>query len=435
MFQRIRAVLARRFVRHAALLQVGTVGAMLVQAVANIVVARQLGPDQFGRYAIAMSLAAVGSVLLGAGAADAMAPVVSRARHERDERGLQNAFLFLGKFVLISGLVVIVLGCLLPVVAERLYADTAIGWFALSVLVASALSTLLFTPTQLGLQVFGRIGGLSALTFADQAIRQALVVGLVIAGFGVAGASAGHLVGAVVVVGVSAGAWHLLRSAAPALPTIPAFWVEQPTDGRRYIAPALWVLVDRNVAMLYGAAPVALAGMFLATADVSYVKVAFGWVTLALSVLGPVSVLLNTELARIQVQEPERLGWQFTRVTLAAVCASSIVTLGAAVVARPIFLLLYGVDYLPAVPLVYWLVPFGMLFGLGIALGPMWRALNRVRVSILINCLVLGTGIPLGMFAMSRWGALGAIAMVTGWYTVSHVASFVYLLRALKAAR
>lgn len=408
---------------------------MLVQAIANVLVARYLGPDQFGRYAIAMSLAAVGSVMLGAGAADAVAPVVSRARHSGDEQGVRDTFLFLGKFVLISALVVSVVGLVLSTVAAHLYGDSAVGWFAFMVLAAAAISTVLFTPTQLGLQVFERIGSLSALTFADQAIRQGLVVGFVIGGLGVAGAASGHLIGAAVVVVISAVVWHLLRVGGASVPSITDFWTARPHDGRRHIASTLWVLLDRNLAMLYGAAPVAIAGVFLATSDVSYFKVAVGWVTLALSVLGPVSVLLNTELARIQVQQPERLGRQFVRVTLAAIGASSIVTLGAALIARPVFFLLYGADYLPAVPLVYWLMPFGMLFGLGVALGPMWRAMNKVRVSIVINCIVLGVGLPLGIVALRWWGAIGAVMMVTAWYTASHAVSFLYLLRALKRGR
>src|SRR5687767_11121297 len=96
----ITRVLKHPLARTTAVLQAGSVAAMLAQAVAGVIVARVLGPDDFGRYAIVMSIAAVGSVLLGAGAADAMAPVLARARHSGDERGVREALLFLGKFVL-----------------------------------------------------------------------------------------------------------------------------------------------------------------------------------------------------------------------------------------------------------------------------------------------------------------------------------------------
>ncbi len=422
----------RPFIRRTLQFQLGSVGAVLVQAITGVLLARLLGPHEYGRYVIVMSMAAIGSVLLGAGAADAMAPVLSRARHSGDDAGVHDAMLFLGKFVLATGAVVFFLGLSMPGIAGHFYGDRMLGWFAFMILVAAAVSTVLLVPVQLGLQVFGKVGRLSALVFTDQAIRQGFVVGLVFAGLGVAGAALGHIVGAVIMVGVSTVFWWRLRRAWSLIPTIGSLWCDTPQNGKQYIRPTLWVLVDRNLAMLYSAAPVALAALFLTATDVSYFKIALGWLTLALALLAPVSILLNTELARIQVQQPSQLQARFIRVTGVAVGVSASVTLMAAIAARPIFSLLYGVEYEAAVPLVYWLIPFGALFGLGIALGPMWRALNRVRISILINLFVLAAGVPLALVAMRYWGALGAVAMVTGWYTASHGISFVYLLRVLK---
>ncbi len=430
-FERARYFINHHFVRKSVLLQAGNIAGTFVQAVAGVVLARLLGPHEFGRYAIVMSMAAVGSVLLGAGAADAMAPVLSRARHSGDDVGVRDAMLFLGKFILITAAIVFVLGFSMPALAERFYNDRMLGWLGFAVLMASAVSTILFTPTQLSLQVFGRIGRLSALTFTDQIVRQSLVVALALAGLGITGASLGHLFGSVIIMIAAAVFWRRLRAQWPLMLSIGSLWGRFPGNGKQFISPTLWVLADRNLAMLYSAAPVALAALFLTTTDVSYFKIALGWVTLALAVLSPVSVLLNTELARIQVQRPLDLRTRFAQITGIAVAASAFVTGIAALIARPVFHLLYGARYADAVPLVYWLVPFGALFGLGIALGPMWRAIGRVRVSIAINLCVLGIGIPLALLAMRQWGVLGAVAMVTGWYTASHLASFVYLMKTL----
>lgn len=427
----IRELISLPFIQKSAVFQIGSVGAMLIQAAAGVVLARVLGPDQYGRYALIMSLAAIGSVFLGAGATDAIAPVASRAHHAGDNQGVRDTFSFLGSFVLVTALGVSLLGLLLlPFFAGKLYGDTVVGWYGAIVLAAAAISTLLFAPLQLGLQVVGKIKRLSVLTFSDQVVRQGLVIVFALGGLGI-GAAIGHLIGAFIVLLIAGMFWHfLLREGAP-LPGLPAFWKETPTGGRKNIAPTLWVLADRNLAMLYGAAPVAVAALFLTNNDLSYFKIALGWIILALSVLNPVSILLNTELARIQIQEPKRLRSQFVRVSLVAVCVSTVVTLVAALIARPVFSLLYGGEYTAAVALVYWLIPMGSLFGLGIALGPMWRALNRVKVSIGINLVVLGIGIPLGMLGLRQWGVVGAVAMVTLWYTASHVASFWYLLGGL----
>lgn len=426
-----RLFISHRFFRANAIFQLGSVGAMLVQAVAGVVLARVLGPHEFGRFAIVMSMAAVGSVFLGTGAADALAPVLTRAHHQGDDAAVREALLFLGKFMLGTSLLVALLGFAMPSIARYLYGDQLLGWLGFMVLMASAVSTIALVPTQLGLQISGHIGSLSMLTFSDQTVRQAFVVALAMTGFGITGAASGHLLGAVVVFVLALLFWSGLRRSWSALPTFAAVWSHAPLNGRPFIAPTLWVLIDRNLAMLYGAAPIATAGLFLTTSDVSYFKIALGWVTLALSVLSPVSTLLNTELARIQVQQPHLLRLRFLQITGGAVGASTLVSAVAALIARPMFSLLYGAQYVAAVPLVYGLVPFGALFGLGVALGPMWRAMNQVRRSILINLCVLTAGIPLALLGLQHWGAIGAVAMVTVWYTASHSISFWYLLRVL----
>ena len=77
---------------------------------------------------------------------------------------------------------------------------------------------------------------------------------------------------------------------------------------------------------------------------------------------------------------------------------------------------------------------YGSLFGIGVGLGPMWRAINKVKVSILINSIILGVGIPLGLWLIKSHGLWGAVIMVTVWFSVSHLISFFYLMRKLKEA-
>jgi O-antigen/teichoic acid export membrane protein len=104
-------------------------------------------------------------------------------------------------------------------------------------------------------------------------------------------------------------------------------------------------------------------------------------------------------------------------------------TAGAVVISPFAFRILYGESYIPSVNYVFGLFAYGALFGLGVGLGPMWRAMNRVKVSILINMIVLGVGVPLGLFLIKNFGLWGAVITVTLWFTVSHFVSFIYILR------
>jgi O-antigen/teichoic acid export membrane protein len=192
-------------------------------------------------------------------------------------------------------------------------------------------------------------------------------------------------------------------------------------------------MADRNLAVLYGALPVALIGLYASGYEIAYFKLAFGYIMLAMSVLGPISTLLNVHFPTVQVTDRSRLRTSFLRVTLYAVAMSAAITILVAAIAPWVFRFLYGAASAPAVTYVFGLVPFGILFGLGVGLGPIWRALDRVHVSIIINLITLGAGIPFGIWLMMRWHLWGAIAMVTAWYTLSHVCSLVYVLRALKS--
>jgi len=87
---------------------------------------------------------------------------------------------------------------------------------------------------------------------------------------------------------------------------------------------------------------------------------------------------------------------------------------------------------MPSVKYVSGLFVYGALFGIGVGLGPMWRAIGQVKISIIINLIILGLGIPLGLWLIKSYGLWGAVIMVTLWFSVSHLVSFFYLLRKLK---
>ena len=61
----------------------------------------------------------------------------------------------------------------------------------------------------------------------------------------------------------------------------------------------------------------------------------------------------------------------------------------------------------------------------------MWRAVNGVKASIVINLTILGVGIPFGLWLIKNYGLWGSVIMVTMWFSVSHFISFFYLARRL----
>ncbi len=430
--ERLQAFSRHHLFRKTAILQIGGVGSTVIQALAGVFLARLLQPALYGRYALAFSVAAICSVFIGGSLTDAIAPALSRAWAQRDGRGLGAAIGFYLRFVGVCAVITAVLLVLLPFITAHLYHDSGIGSLADVIIIASAISVSVFALTQLSLQVAGKFPALAGLTLTDAVMRYGASLALVIAGLGVWGAVAGHLIGAMLMLAVAAVLYLWLERSNALVPRFRQFGkFMRRTTWHPFLKPTLWVLADSNFALLYGALPVAMIGLYVTGAPLAYFKLAFGYIMLGMGAMGPVSTVMNVHFPTVQTTAPERLRRTFVRVTWTAVGLSAAITAVVAVVAPLVFRLLYGAAYLPAVPYVYGFIPFGMFFGLGVGLGPMWRALGKVPVSILINVITLGIGIPAGLWCINMWGLWGAVAMTSFWYTASHIVSFWYLVSVL----
>ncbi len=416
-----------RFVKSVAFLQSASVIGNLIQAVIGIIIARILQPELYGVYAVAFGLAAL--IFISTGVQETITIILSEAYVKKDRAVIAQALAFFLRFTLFFSLITLLISLALPAIGRIFYHDSRIGLYAAIVICASVISSFTFTLTTMILQVTGNIKAMAGLAVGDQAVRWILSLGLVASGFGILGAALGHVIGALIIFAVSLKMWRRLNQTDPVLPSFRE--VRRAIGeraGRRYLSFSVWVTADKNIAMLYGILPVLLVGIYLPRAEVSYFKLAFGFVMLALSLLGPISTLLNSELSRMRADDPGRIKKNFIRVTLYAIGISTVLTLAAILVSPFLFRFLYGASYLPSLRYIPGLFVFGALFGLGVALGPMWRVVNKVRTSILINLLVLGAGVPFGLYLIRHRGVWGAVIMVTIWFTVSHLISFLYLL-------
>jgi O-antigen/teichoic acid export membrane protein len=421
------------FVRNVVTLQAGSFAGTVFQAVVGIFLARMLQPELFGVYSLAFGLAALAGLMLGAGTQEAVSTLLGSAYARQNKEEVADVLAFLLKMTLYAGLLTLILIFFLPWVAEFFYGNAAIGWYS-SIIIAGVFLTTSFTAVvQLSLQVAGRIKALTMVIFGDQVLRFGMALILVFLGLGVVGAVSGQLLGAAILFIASIFLWEKLKTSQPIFPSLRSLFgraISVPI--MKYFGFSFWVAVDRNMGNLYMSLPVVLTGIFVSAGEVAFFKLGFGYINLALSLLGPVSVLLNIEFPKMKIEEPEKLVKNFIKVSLYGILLSALLTAAAVIVSPLAFRLLYGESFMPSVGYVFGLLVYGALYGIGVALGPMWRAINKVKMSILINTIILGLGIPLGLFLIKEWGLWGSVIMVTLWFTVSHFASFIYLSRNLK---
>lgn len=421
------------FVRKTVTLQAGSFSGTVVQAVIGIVIARLLQPELFGVYSLAIGMASMTSLILGMGIQEAVSSLLGRAYARKDSIEVENILSFMVKATSLAALIVILISAFLPAIAGRLYGNSLIGIYAAVVVVATIFSSLFFTLAYSSFQVTGKVKALGLLIFSDQLLRYALSLVFVLIGLRVLGAVSGQLVGAMVTFVISAALFIRLSKSEPLFPKLSHLLSSvAKADIKKYFGFTFWVALDRNMGNIYMALPVILTGVYVTASEVSFFKLAFGYTNLVLSLLGPISVLLNVEFPKTQIDNKTQLYNNFRKISLYSLGLSILLTIGAAAVSPIAFGVLYGESYLPSIKYVFGLIAYGSLFGIGVGLGPMWRAINKVKVSILINSVILGGGIPLGLWLIKNYGLWGSVIMVTVWFSVSHLISFMYLAKKLK---
>lgn len=420
-------------VKNIAILQAGSFGGTIIQAAVGIVIARLLQPELFGIYSLAIGMASMTSLILGMGIQEAVSSLLGRAYARKDSVEVENILGFMLKITFLAALVVILISVFLPNIAGKLYGNSVIGIYASIVVVASVFSSLFFSLTYSSFQVTGRVKTLGLLIFSDQSLRYVLSLAFVLIGFGVLGAVSGQLVGAMIIFILSIVLFANISKNEPLFPNLSRFLGSiAKADIKKYFGFTFWVALDRNMGNVYMALPVILTGVYVTASEVAFFKLAFGYTNLVLSLLGPISVLLNVEFPKLQVADKEQLYANFKKISLYSLAFSVVLAVSAAIVSPVVFRMLYGESYIPSIKYVIGLIAYGSLFGIGVGLGPMWRAINKVKISILINSVILGAGIPLGLWLIKNYGLWGSVIMVTIWFSVSHLISFIYLVKTLK---
>ena len=431
--ERIEYFRQHRFVRQVVVLQSGNFVGNFIQALIGVFLARILQPHLFGVYSIAIGLGSLAALFLGLGAFSAAAPLIGESYAKKDHQTVQEVIGFLVKMVLWTGVLGVIYIAILPWIGARFYGSSTVGIYAGIAVVALFLSSTSWSFLFLGFQLVDKIKAMAKFTVADQLARYGSAVVLVFVGLGVSGAVSGQAVGAAIMVVVSAIYWKKLRHEYQFLPSFKKIIsLSRSVSFKKYFGFTFWVMLDRNMGTFYITLPVVLAGLYVSASEVTYFKLAFGYINLAMSLLGPISILLNMEFSKMKADDEQSLARNFVKVSLYSMVLSAIMTAGIIVIAPVAFRILYGVSFLPSVKYVAGLFFYGALYGIGVGLGPMWRTVNKVKVSILINTIILLVGIPTGLLLIKHFGNWGAVIMVTLWFTVSHLTSFIYIRHLLK---
>ena len=423
------------FVKSLLFFQAGNFAANLTQALVGVFIVRFLQPENYGIYTLAFSLSGFIAVFLGFGAQSASTTLLSEAYARDDKEEVKKILAFLIKITFILTIPLLIGAILAPWLARIFYDNYKIGIYAAMLLIATAIGSTFFPFAMMALQITRWIRTMTVLAFSAQFSRSILALLLVIGGAGVMGAIAGHLLSAIIILIASIILWERVSKNFSIFPSVRKL-IGNMKDAsiKKYLGFSFWITADSNIANLYNVLPIMLTGIFVTTSEVSFFKLAFGYINLALTFLSPISALLNVEFPKMKVEEggKDKLLKNFTRTSLYSLLFSIVLTLGAIVTAPFIFRILYGASFAPSIKYVAGLFFYGATMGMGVGFGPMWRAINKVKVSIIINIITLSVGIPVGLLLIKNFGLWGTVIWVSIVFNISHFASLTLIIKELK---
>ena len=423
------------FVKNLIFFQAGNFAANLTQALIGVFIVRLLQPENYGIYTLAFSLFGFMTVFLSLGAQSASTTLLSEAYAKNDKEKTKEVLAFLVKITLILTVPILFGALFAPWLAGIFYNNYKIGIYAAILLIASAIGSTFFLFSMMVLQITRWIKTMTILTFSNQFSKSIFSLLLVVGGFGVLGAIVGHLLSAIIILFTSVILWGRVSKQYPIFPSARKLIGSiKSAPVKKYLGFSFWITADSNLANLYNVLPIMLTGIFVTTSEVTFFKLAFGYINLALTFLSPISSLLNVEFPKMKVAEDgkDKLLKNFVRTSLYSFLFSVVLTVGAIITAPFVFHILYGANFNPSIKYVAGLFFYGATMGMGVGFGPMWRAINKVKISIIINAITLSVGVPIGLLLIQNFGLWGTVIWVSVIFNVSHIASYVLILRELK---
>jgi len=423
-------ILARKFVRNVGVLTVGNFVGAALNVVQGILVARWLGPELYGVAALVMTYPGLVYGFFDARSVSASVKYLGEY-HARGEHDRALAMCGLGYAVdlAVACLTFLVLVLTARLAAESIVHDPAVA--GLMVIYGAALVPRALVGTSNAiLATLGHFPFIASIEIVTTVIRTVLIVGLVLAGWQVAGVVWANAITATAT-GILYGAfaWVLFRRAWGGSVLRGSL---KALKGRR--REIFSFLAYNDLTALIGMIPrqldTILLGYFRNPTEVGFYKVAKSISNLAGYLLGPLKSVTYAELTRLWGLG-DRRGF-FQKVKKIALWIGFplglLVLLGAGFM--PFVLpLLVGEIYLPAVNATQLL-----FIGSAISLAFFWLRLiylaqGRVRQLFVLNCSVtVGFGLIYPL-VIREWGFMGACAWMLALNVVGTVTSGLWLWR------
>jgi O-antigen/teichoic acid export membrane protein len=458
MMERLRTLLRRRFVQDTLVLQIGRVGTTLLTLLSSLLVARLLGTEAYGTWALIQSLLAITLALNLTGISAALSTRLPLAIGAGQTDTIRDG---LAIYVQVSALWGIGLVALLmvigPALGRQLYDDDQIGVLA-AILALTVLPDALYNLVITALQSQRAMRSLAVLQNINQAVLLLATLAALLISPTPLGMVLSRVVYSVLTLVIAVGFYQRYRVSftVPYPPIMTVLRRALRVSPGPYLGFGFLNAVDKNIASLYTEIPLQLVGIFAGRAAAGYLELGFKALTIA-------NTFTSAVFDTMQVVIPQTVGRRdfaalrqnFTRVLVVLGVGGSVFYALFALGTPLLIPLLFDSSWQPAVPAVATLAIYGVVTTVGGIFGPLYRTLNLMREAIGVKLIALASILIPGWLTMQQIGRIhalwtlpvatlpdvpsvlqaGAISgawMVNGLLTVSVVLTALFCLRALR---
>lgn len=383
---KIKELISISFVRDTSILQIGRFIYIGLGAVNSILLARFLKPELYGMYGLIFAFVALVGLLMNWGGSYASLTLLSEACARKDKKEILNILTYYAKLTIYStvlvGLVCLILA---PWLTEIIYHRSDIGNWSRLVLLSSFIA-IFYNLLVIILQTIRHIKQLTFIESLNKLIYSFFPIVLIFVGWGLGGLVWGYFFSSLIFLIISIYYYRNLIKKETLLPSFKEIYFNfNKIKIKKYFRFGFSIAVDKNLGTLISLIPLFFLGFFALPQEVGYFKIAFAYITIPSMLLEPVSRLLTVQLPKSKVYGIKIFKNHFFKTSFYSGLITFFLISPFLILAPFLVKFFYGPEYQPAIKLIYYLAVFAALSGFGVGLGPFYRTMNKMRISILVN--------------------------------------------------
>jgi len=417
-----------KFVKDTFTLQISSVFIRVLSIIASIVFARILGASEFGVYALVFGLVSLMSIFMSVEGGGVVLVLLPQAYARQDRKEINNIISYFIKVSFITALLIgLIMVVIAPTVAKLMYDQVRIGYLA-QVVILGVILTSFSSALTLSLQAIRKIKILAVLETGNRVLESLLPIILVLLGFGLTGIVWGHFIINFIFFIVSLVVYYIWTMRNKHLPKYSEIFQNIfRVKIKRYLNFGLLMLLDRKIATIYTTLPIVLLGMFVPSAVVGYFKIAIRFMSLVGTFTKPIARLLTVQLPKSLNESLGKCKKLFFKVSVYTPIFTLPVIIVFLLIAPYVIRFFYGLEYEPAISLVYYLSITSVLASFGIGIGSFYRATKTVGFSVIMNTIIVIFGLPLVYYFIKNFQLMGAVWVYILWSLPSYIGSFIYI--------